>query len=356
MGTKKIADIDKNFELKNTTTGGMHAFDVLTEPFEIYGLLKPKNKNDKYRRMPEEIAESVSEGVHFLHSNTAGGRIRFATDSSRIGLRAKLPYVGKMGHFTLAGSAGFDLYATIEKSERHIKTFIPPFEITDLLEGQVDFGKSEMREYTLNLPLYSDVSEIEIMLDSSATVKKPTLYKTKTPVVYYGSSITQGGCASRPGNSYQAILSRRLDCDYINLGFSGCAKGEREIAEYISTIDMSAFVYDYDHNAPDTEHLMATHEKMFKIIRSKQPSLPIICLTAPMPVGLKHNERKRIIHNTVTNAVASGDKNVYYIDVTKKIEEISGGTDSTVDCCHPNDLGFFHMANIIEPVLENVLK
>ena len=116
-----------------------------------------------------------------------------------------------------------------------------------------------MREYTLNLPLFNEIYELYIGVEKGSSLVSHNDYRIEKPVVFYGSSITQGVEASRPGTSYESVISRNIDCDYINLGFAGCAKGEEEIAEYISEIDMSAFIMDYDHNAPDSEHLKKTH-------------------------------------------------------------------------------------------------
>ena len=100
--------------------------------------------------------------------------------------------------------------------------------------------------------------------------KSPTPYVVEKPIVFYGSSITEGGCASRVTNAYPALLSKWLNADYINLGFSGSAKGEIPVAEFIAEQSMSAFVYDYDHNAPNPEHLAATHEAFFSCDTGKK--------------------------------------------------------------------------------------
>jgi hypothetical protein len=138
-----------------------------------------------------------------------------------------------------------------------------------------------MREITINFPLYSEVNELYIGLMRDSLVLESAPYRIEKPIVYYGSSITQGGCASRPGNAYEALVTQALGINHINLGFSGNAKGEKEISEYICSLDMSAFVYDYDHNAPDIEHLKNTHERMFKEIRASHKDVPIIIMTRP---------------------------------------------------------------------------
>ena len=346
-----ISLVDSNFRIEShIKENDIQFFDVNQPPFKIYGVF---HDSGKFRRLPENIARAVSSGVYALHANTAGGRVRFKTDSPYVAIHAKMHSIGKMPHFALTGSAGFDLYV-LEDVERYFKTFVPPFDIQDGYESIIYFGSSEMREVTINFPLYSGVSELYIGLRQGAFVGEGKNYKIDQPIVYYGSSITQGGCASRPGNSYESIVSRRLDADYINLGFSGNAKAEPEIAEYISKLDMSVFVYDYDHNAPTIEHLENTHEKMFCFIREAKPDLPIVLMSRPK-YRLTDDEKQRfdIIKKTYENAVAAGDTNVYLID---------GGTlmalaknEGTVDDCHPNDLGFASMAKAVGALLEKIL-
>ena len=268
----RISDIDKNFKVQIVSDRDDAVYLNANNPvFEINGVFY---EDGKYRRMPKAVADNVSWGVSGLSSHTAGGRLRFKTNSRFVILKATLGDIGKMPHFALTGSAGFDLYEKADDKQKYVASFVPAFDISRTLSGIINFEDSKMREITINFPLYSEVKELFIGLQDTAEISKPTPYKHKTPIVFYGSSITQGGCASRAGTSYEGFISRRLDTDYINLGFSGNAKGEDAIAEYIKNLDMSVFVYDYDHNAPDTEHLKNTHEKMFKTVREANPTLP----------------------------------------------------------------------------------
>ncbi|MBR6426308.1 MAG: hypothetical protein IKS28_00630, partial [Clostridia bacterium] len=177
-----------------------------------------------------------------------------------------------------------------------------------------------MQDLIIDFPLYNDVDKLFIGVSDKALFETPAGYGRRVPVVYYGSSITQGGCASRPGNSYQAMLSRALDCDYINLGFSGSAKGEQIIARYIAGLEMSAFVFDYDHNAPDAEHLARTHEPFFLTVREAHPDTPVIIISKPDVINVDPEAersfavRRDIIRKTYENALSRGDKNVYFID------------------------------------------
>ena len=347
---KNISQIDRNFEVKTSLNiENIRFYDLNDERISLYGVFY---ENGKYRRLPESVAKTVNDGVYNLHIHTAGGRIKFVTDSRFVAIKAVMPDIGKMPHFALTGSAGFDLY--VGRKEEYYNSFVPPFGITDGYEGVIRFGTSEMREITINFPLYSAVSALYIGLDENARLKKSSGYKHEKPIVFYGSSITQGGCASRPGNSYESRISRELNSDYINLGFSGSAKGEDTIAEYISGLDMSVFVYDYDYNAPTVEHLKNTHQKMFSTIRSKNPDLPIVILSRPTyKLNEEEKERLAIITKTYTDAVEAGDKNVFLIDGPMLMKYAKN--DGTVDGCHPNDLGFYSMAKALIPQLKPLI-
>lgn len=345
-----ITKIDKNFIIDTSVErDNIRFYSVKDEPFSVHGLI---HEGGKYRRMPEVVANTVSPQVASLHACCAGGRVRFRTDSPYIAISAKMEHILRMPHFALTGVSGFDMY----DGENFAKCFVPPLGLVDGYSAIYDFPTQKMREITINFPLYADVCELYIGLDKDARLEGASGYRGKSPVVYYGSSITQGGCASRPGNAYEAIISRRLNIDHINLGFSGSAKGEDEIMDYIASLDMSVFVYDYDYNAPTLEHLLNTHERGFKKIREAHPDLPIIMLSRPTPTlePKGYLERYEIIKQTYENARASGDKNVYLICGTELFKACGG--DGTVDGVHPTDFGFHSMADAIIPVLEEILN
>ena len=346
-----IAQLDSNFKVDTKINkDDIRFYDIKTAPFQIYGVTY---ENGKFRRLPEAVAKRVNDRVAILHACTAGGRVRFRTDSPYIAICAKMPDIRRHSHFALTGSAGFDLYLW-DEGERYVKTFMPPYGMEGGYESVIELPYTDMRDYTINFPLYSEVSELYVGISDCASILAPRQYTIEKPVVYYGSSITQGGCASRPGRSYESILSRRFDMNYINLGFTGNARGEDEIAEYIRDLDMTAFVYDYDHNAPTLSHLEETHERMFKIIRQKNPKLPIIMMSRPKYYLTEEESRRlAVIQKTFHNAKARGDDNVYLLDgrTLMKMAENEG----TVDGTHPNDFGFASMAMALGDVLEKIL-
>ena len=227
-------------------------------------------------------------------------------------------------------------------------------ETEDFYVGVLNFGGEGEETYTLNFPVCSEIEELKIGVKLGATIKKAPEYATKTPIVFYGSSITQGACASRPGNTYENILSRALDCDYVNLGFWGNALGEESMARYISSLEMSAFILDYDYNAPSVDYLNKTHERFFKIVREKQPNLPIIIVSAPK-ICCKGDDLERFntVKRTFDNAVLGGDKNVRFLsgkDMLKGIEDVA-----LVDNIHTGDCGFVRMADKLAQLLKEFI-
>jgi len=350
----KISDIDKNLAVENTTgLKNIVWLDVKDAPFTIHGLFQTE-KGKPFLRMPEDVAAETSEGVHWLNTNTAGGRIRFRTNSPWIALKAVMPDNGTMPHITMLGQSGFDLY----KSDGGVYAYAGSFMPGNRHHGYDTWKPTDGRThtYTVNMPLYDPVEEVYIGLAADAEIEAPEPYAFEKPVLYYGSSITQGGCASRPGNAYQAMISRRLDADFINLGFSGNAKGEGVMCEYLASLDASVFVCDYDHNAPNADHLEATHRPLYETYRKANPDTPIVFVSKPdFHPGTEDVRRREIILATYHAALAAGDRKVSFVDGARLFD--GPFADScTVDGCHPNDLGFFRMAQKIGDAVEAALK
>ena len=299
------------------------------------------------RRMPKEAAAAVSTSVESLCQNTAGGRIRFRTDSPYVAIRVFYDRFDFFSHMPLSGKAGFDLYCYENGVYRFIKNAMPTSTDKNGYERTFFKTNSGMSDFLIHMPLYNNVSAVYIGLKEGSKLESGAKYRDVKPVLYYGSSITQGGCASRPANAYTNMISMMLDIDHINLGFSGNAKGELAMADYIGSLDLSVFVLDYDHNAPTVEHLEKTHEVFFNRYRMHKPNTPVIMISRPdTAIDKKWMQRRQIIRNTYENAVINGDKNVMFIDGNTLF-----GADMrdscTVDGCHPNDLGFYRMAKII---------
>ena len=354
----RIEEMDHNF-IVNTDIEEPDIIwlDTRQAPFVTAGVTYDE-EHGCYLRMPWEIANQVSQGVAHNNTYTAGGRLRFRTDSRFIGIHVVMDSNVQLPHITLVGQSGFDLYRKKDGEEKLIfcHSFIPPTGMRTGYTASWAAGDG-LWDYTLNFPLFDGVKALYIALKKGAQLTEPAPYKYPGPIVYYGSSITHGGCASRPGNSYEAILSRRLDADYINLGFAGCCKAEDSMVQYLAELPMSIFVCDYDHNTPNPEYLRKTHMPLYRAVRGRQPVLPIVFVTAPdlYTKDASYLIRREIIRETYRTAVAEGDGNVYFIDGA----ELFGEEDwdaCTVDGTHPNDLGFYRMARHMEQTLKPLLQ
>lgn len=354
----RLDEIDKNLKIEtDITEPDLVWLDGRSAPFALHGVFYDEAQRC-YVRMPQAVADRVSPGVSHLNQCTAGGRIRFKTNSSFIAIRAVQKNRALMPHITLAGQSGFDLYRKNEAGEEiWYATFMPPRGMTEgYSSGKQTDGA--MGEYTINFPLYDGVEELYIALKKDALLEAPTPYAVEKPVIYYGSSITQGGCASRPGNAYQGCLSRWLDADHINLGFSGSCRAEPDMVTYLAELckGASAFVYDYDHNTKSAEHLKETHMPLYRAVRAANPDLPILFVSAPdlpyHPDVLQ--PRQEVIRKNYETAKAEGDENLWFLPGNRLFAG-KGWDGCTVDGCHPNDLGFFRMAEAMEPYLKEML-
>ena len=348
MPIKNAAAIDSNFATP-TSTKKEDLIYYNAQDFSVYGVTYA---GGIYRRMPYEIAKTVSDNVAQISCECAGGRVRFATNSPYIAIFVKYRSVAKVANYSFTATMGFDLYSNM----RYIGSYVPALDTVNNFESVIDLEQvNGVQEYTLNLPVSSEIEELYIGVKKGSQINKGCEYAIKKPVVFYGSSITQGACASRPGNTYPNMISRALDCDYINLGFWGNAMGEEQMARYIAGLDMSAFVYDYDYNSPNAEHLKATHEKMFKIIREANSSLPIIMLTAPRcDITPEYEERIAIIKQTYENAISNGDNKVCFISGPEMLSAVKD--TALADNIHPGDGGFINMAKYIGGAIKQFLN
>ncbi len=327
---------------------GLEFHNISEEPFKIYGILR---EGDHYCRLPKRITEGIDSPIKWAAQGAAGGRVRFITDSPYVTVKLEWRELAAMSHMAHTGSSGCDIYTYVDGKEKFYKTCRPESAEHGFV-STCDFGDEERRIVNINLPLYNCIYEMYIGIKAGSYLAPAPDYKYEKPILYYGSSITQGGCASRPGMTYEAMVTRHFDINHINLGFSGSAKAEDEVIDYLLEHDMSVFVYDYDHNAPDPEYLEATHEKMFKRIREKHPTLPIIIMPAPLLTkSPEWQRRERIVKKTYDNAKALGDENVYYIPSC----ELMPDDDGTVDGCHPTDYGFVCMAKRLINELEGII-
>lgn len=342
----RIADLDQNFALP-TEEGGLTWADVHDLPCEITGLY-PKT----FCRVDPALLPLLPGPVQELAMHTAGGMIRFHAKAGRYGYRYELLSGEDMSHMPRTGSAGLDVYAGSSSEMHFIRSTQPACRG---VSGSGEFVLSQEADITFYLPLYNGIRHLEVGFES-APMWPSSFYRFSKPIVFYGSSITQGGCASRPANSYAAMLCRLLDCPQHNLGFSGNGKGEIEMARYIASLPMTALVMDYDHNAPDVAHLERTHLPFVKAVLEQQPQLAILFATKPdfRNGNIEENAKRRNVVRSTYETLRNQGARCAFIDG----ETFFDGElyDScTVDGCHPNDLGFYRMAMKMLPFMQTLL-
>ncbi len=320
-------------------------------PLKVFGIPFFEEKQ-VFERLPEDVREQVPS-LKFLGRRTPGARIGFRTDATEITVEFTLETLTPDIGMALFSCQSIEVLAGNRQNPEFLGLVTP--ENYEHKNASKTFKLSgKMQDILLLLPRNEVLSEVKVSVPDEAKIEAPTPYK-HGPILYYGSSITEGGCCCRMSNAYNALLSRWLDVDYYNFGFSGSAKGEPEMADYINTIDFSAFVLDYDHNAPSAEHLENTHYPFYKKIRGKNPDIPIIMMSRPnFGYWPDDAQRRDIVRNSYEKAVAEGDKNVYFAD-----GETFFGTEDreacTIDTVHPNDLGFYRMAKTLLPIFQKAL-
>ena len=346
-------------KLNDTTMESPVYLDVRKAPFSLHGFAEP------FRRVPADVASATSETVARLSRATAGGRVRFRTTSDFIVIHAEVSELSDTQTSSFSAQNSFDIFMKEKGAYCFRGIFVPSQGAgKTYIESRLKYGHNVVKDIIIDFPLNANVTEMYIGLREGCEVFPATPYKYTTPVVFYGSSIVHGG-GLRPCSPYSSMISRRLDTDFVNLGFGGGAMAEPAIMQYIAGQKMSVFVYDYDHNAPTPEYLEETHFAGYKMFREKQPKTPVIFASRPDyhssmytlgPYDIRENEKRRnIIFESYCRALAEGDRNVYFVDGSKMFPEYCR-QDCTVDGCHPTELGYHFMANAFGEIIKELLE
>lgn len=323
--------------------------------FPLYGKVSDATKT-RYERLPASLENVVRDDVWYLGRHSAGLYVRFRTDSKAIRLRWESTFNVLMGHMTPTGTRGLDLYAFEEGRWIYAGSARPVEKKTDALVISGMDGK--MREYMLYLSLYDGVSSLEIGVGQDAAISLPQLDSplSDSPVVMYGTSILQGGCANRPGMAHTNIIARELGREVINLGFSGNALLDYEIAELMASVSNPAlYVLDYVPNA-SAEMIDTKGEKFFRIIRDAHPDVPVIFVEDPIFPKIVFDSairREVEVKNIAQKALferlkSSGEKKIYYVSAENMIGDDG---EATVDGLHLTDLGAMRYVRHIMPVI-----
>jgi hypothetical protein len=313
-----------------------------------------------YDRLPSRAEKNVRPPVWDLSRQSAGMCVRFTTDAAEIAAKWTLRSDRlAMPHMAATGVSGLDLYTQDESGSFHWIGVGIPKTAPDVEATLVKGLKPGRRVYTVYLPLYNGIKSLSIGVAAGAAFE-PQPPRTIRPIVFYGTSILQGACASRPGMAHTAILQRRLDCPVINLGFSGNGQMEQEVADLLADLDPAAYVIDCLPNM-STEMVMTRTEPLVKTIRRAHPETPLVLVedrttgAAPFLQGREemHRIRRAALRTAYNNLTAAGVRNLLYVTGDKLL---GSDGEATVDGSHPTDLGFVRYADVLEPVLRPLVN
>jgi len=311
-----------------------------------------------YDRLPARAERTVPAKVWALSRQSSGMSCRFVTDAREIQVRYTLllPDLA-MPHMPASGVSGADLYAGSDNGEwRWLATVLPTKTMVSasLIRG-LEPGK---KTYMLNLPLYNGIDSLEIGVTKEAFFE-PVPPRALKPIVFYGTSIMQGGCASRPGMAIPAIIGRHMNIPVINLGFSGAGEMEPGVAHLLAELDPAVYAIDCLPNLTVQETAERT-EPFVRILREARPSTPILLVedrvfpnAFVLPDRMQeHRNRHAALRAVFEKLRASGLKGLYYLEGENLLGEDG---EATVDGSHPTDLGMVRYATAYEKMLRMIL-
>jgi hypothetical protein len=313
-----------------------------------------------YDRLPAKAESIVIPSVWWLSMDSAGMVVRFVTDATEINVRWDLISSSlAMNHMAATGVSGVDLYIRYQgKNWRWLAVGKPNEQHNEatLVSGL----PAKMNEYSLYLPLYNGVSKVEIGVPEGAVINPaPARTRDVKPVLFYGTSITQGGCACRPGMAYTNIIGRKLDVPIINLGFSGNGRCEHDVADLLTELDPSVFVVDSLPNM-NAEWVEDRISYLLKVFHEKHPDTPVVMVEHPVfsgsyiwsPGTTASDRFNKPFEKVYKENAPSWKGKLYYV----KCGNLYGDdSECTVDGIHPTDVGFMRMADTIAPVVKKAL-
>lgn len=315
----------------------------------------------RYERLPSHMKEVSRRPVWSLGKNTAGLAIRFRTNSTSVSAKWTVLFNKNMNHMTDIAVKGLDLYAWVDNQWRFVNSARPEGKDNEvkIIDNMTPAG----REYMLFLPLYDGVVKLEVGVDSLASIEQPALNTpdTSNPIIVYGTSITQGGCATRPGMAYTNILTRRLNKEVINLGFSGNGKLDYEIAEIMAQRkDASLYILDCLPNV-SVELIQERLIPFIDIIRAGNANAPILLVeNIQYPTTIFDQEKDKTwkdknieLSKHYEYLKDKGYKNIFYMSCDNLIG-VDG--EGTVDGTHLTDLGFIRFADILGEEIKKLLE
>jgi hypothetical protein len=314
----------------------------------------------RYERLPDSLRTLLRPALWELGQNSAGLAVRFRSASTAIAARWEVLLNRSMNHMTDTGIKGLDLYCLEEGEWVFVNSGRPTGKRNEATI--ISRMTPKEREYMLYLPLYDGLTSLDIGIDSLASIAGPAVDAPvrRKPVVCYGTSILQGGCASRPGMAHSNILSRWLNREFINLGFSGNGRLDYELAEVMAEVDASLYVLDFVPNATVEEmeeHLV----RFYSILRERRPEAPMLFVENPLFPPMRFDRqmaeevqrKNETIRQMVQRLQEAGDGN---ISLLSSQQMLGDDGEATVDGIHFTDLGFVRYAELLYPVIRKWLE
>lgn len=340
-----VKETDQQYS-KEQNPFSLHGFAFYTEDRRFYRL--PQSAEPLMLQQRPQLTE--------LMRHTAGGMIRFRTDSQKIHIRAELQSSAYMSHMTPAGQCGFDCYLRAPEQQEWFFAGVTKFPLHDKSYNCCVFSQPEKRlwEVMLYFPLYIGVDEVQIGLDDNAMIDRCTGFSREGSIAFYGTSITQGGCASRPGMAYPAILGRMLDCEVYNLGFSGNGMADPCLAPVFASIrGLRLLVVDVEDNAGPAGFLEQNLPVFLDEVRKVSCDLPVLVISGARQCREHWDcaflKKKRSWHEYQRNEVLrrrkQGDNRISFCD---GLDETG---DATIDGIHLTDIGFQKLADALYSVI-----
>jgi hypothetical protein len=353
----ELRKLDPAMDVNKAAADGLQWHDVTKWGAE--GRILPDQERLRwFDRLPAAAQKTVTPAVWSLSRDSAGMMVRFKTDASAIHVHYKLLKANlAMPHMPATGVSGVDLYARDANGKwRWVQVTKPG---SQEVKAEITNGLAPgFREYAAYLPLYNGVEFMSIGVAPNS--KFETLEPRVKPIVFYGTSITHGACASRPGMVHTAILGRRFDMPVANLGFSGNGRMDHAVGEFLTQVDAAAYVIDCLPNMGPAD-VTAKCVPLVKQLRSAKSDTPIVLVEdrrftndwitpAKQEFHTANHAALRAAFNTLQE---DGMKHLYYIPGDHLYGDDSEGA---TDASHANDLGFMRQADIFEPVLREALK
>lgn len=299
-----------------------------------------------------EYASRVNKNISYLGKNTAGMQLRFKTDSKKIIVRVKLASASNMNHMSSLGQSGLDLYVYNDKLSEYVfhKSTTYDQSLTEFEFELASFKENKTRKIIINLPLYNSLEKLEIGLEDSSNTE-PIFYDSKDNIVIYGTSIVQGGCVSRPGMLYSNIISRKINNEIFNFGFSGSAFCEIELAVIIRKVNNpKVLIVDAQPNAGIDNRLIENLPGFIEKYREFHKNTAIlICSRIKYAADLydqeiiKQDKKNRRFLKAFVKEKSLTDPKIFYVDGSKVFK--GNFTEYTVDGVHPNDYGSVSLAD-----------